>query len=107
MPPMQPDAGRRMRFVRIGPTDVTVTSGPLGATYIRSVRPLGPYPARITDCLEHWAEAAPNRTFLAERAADGEWRRLTYAEALRRTRSIAEALLARRLSPERPIAIIS
>src|SRR6185295_10701544 len=57
--------------------------------------------------LEHWAEAAPDRVFLAQRAADGSWRTLTYAQALMRVRAVAQALLERKLSPERPIAILS
>ena len=45
--------------------------------------------------------------FLAQRAADGSWRKLTYAQALSQVRSIAQSLLTRRLSAERPIAILS
>ena len=45
--------------------------------------------------------------FLAQRAADGSWRRLTYAQTLSQVRSIAQSLLQRRLSAERPIAILS
>ena len=45
--------------------------------------------------------------FLAQRGADGAWRKLTYAQALAQVRRIAQALLARELSAERPIAILS
>ncbi len=45
--------------------------------------------------------------FLAQRARDGSWRKLTYAQALSQVRSIAQALLERQLSAERPIAILS
>ncbi|MBM3521892.1 MAG: AMP-binding protein, partial [Alphaproteobacteria bacterium] len=51
------------------------------------------------------ARAAPTRTCIAERASDG-WRRLTYAEAERRSRQLAGALLARGLGAERPLAIL-
>ena len=50
---------------------------------------------------------APKRTFLAKRAADGAWRRLTYAETLRQVRGLGQALLERGLSVERPLAILS
>ena len=55
----------------------------------------------------HWAEAAPERIFIAQRDAAGGWRTLTYAQTLAAVRAIAAALLERDLSPERPIAILS
>lgn len=64
-------------------------------------------PARMTDCLLHWAKVAPDRTFIAQRGPDGEWSRLTYAQTLARVRSVGAALLRRPLSDERPIAILS
>jgi feruloyl-CoA synthase len=78
-----------------------------GVVYARSPHPLGPYPDRLTDTLGAWAARAGERTFLAERGPDGEWLRLTYRDALERTRRIARALVARPLSVERPIAILS
>ncbi len=74
---------------------------------VRSTEPLDPVPPRLTDALEHWASAAPDRTFLARRLADGTWARLTYAEAHTKARAIASHLLARGLSAERPLAILS
>src|SRR5688572_193163 len=74
---------------------------------MRSRRPLGPYAVRLTDSLERWAADAPTRTFLAERGADDQWRRVSYADALTRVRSLGQALLDRRLSVERPILILS
>src|SRR5579862_2620709 len=78
-----------------------------GTCYVRSPRPLGPYPVRITETLEYWAEHAPERTFLARRGTKGDWVRLTYREAFDRGRHIAQGLLDRRLSAERPLAILS
>jgi len=78
-----------------------------GTIYVRSPRPLGPYPVKLTERLEHWAAHAPDRAFLAQRDATGEWRCVSYAESLRLVRAIAQALLDRRLSPERPVAILS
>jgi feruloyl-CoA synthase len=80
-----------------------------GSVLVRSAEALGPYPERITDCLLHWAEAAPGRTLIAKREASlgGEWRRVSYAQALAAARSIAQALLEHGLSPERPVAILS
>ena len=41
------------------------------------------------------------------RADGGDWRRVSYGEALRGARAIAQALLDRGLSAERPVAILS
>lgn len=80
---------------------------PDGTCYVRLQLPLGPYPARMTDRLDHWAQHTPDRTFIAQRAKDGSWQRLTYAEAAQRARRIGQALAQRPLSAQRPIAILS
>src|SRR3569623_1807813 len=61
----------------------------------------------MTERLDHCAEVAPERTFLARRDAHGEWSRLSYAETRRRARAIAQALIDRGLSYNRPVAILS
>jgi feruloyl-CoA synthase len=81
-----------LRPVRLGSSDVTVERRPDGTLYLRSPHKLEPYPDKITQRLEHWANAAPDRVFLAQRAADGSWRKLTYADALSQVRSVAQAL---------------
>jgi len=78
-----------------------------GTMYVRSPRPLGPYPEKLTERLEHWAEEAPDRVFLAQRASTGAWRTVTYAETMRGVRSIAQALIDRGLNAGRPVAILS
>jgi feruloyl-CoA synthase len=75
--------------------------------YARCPVPLRPYATCITDRLEHWAQEAPDRPFLARRDGGGRWRHLTYGEALRRTCAVAQALLDRRLSVDRPVIILS
>src|SRR5688572_30020578 len=96
-----------LRPVRLGPSDVELERRPDGTILIRSPHALGAYPQKLTERLEYWAEAAPDRTFLAQRAASGEWRKLSYAQTLALVRGIAQALLQRNLSAERPIAILS
>ena len=75
--------------------------------YLKSGQPLGSYPVRITDCLDRWAREAPDRIFLAERNEAGDWRRITYASTLTQVRNIAQALLSRKLSVNKPILILS
>ncbi|HEY1940575.1 MAG TPA: feruloyl-CoA synthase [Roseiarcus sp.] len=78
-----------------------------GAILVRCAKPLPPYPASWIDQLEHWARVAPQRIFLAERAAGGAWRTLAYGEAYEKSLRVGAALLARGLSPERPALILS
>jgi feruloyl-CoA synthase len=96
----------RVRAVSFGPTQVAAERRPDGAILLRLAQPLGPYARRMTDRLEHWAAQAPARVFLAQRR-EGAWLKLTYAEARERAKRIAAALLARGLSPERPLAVLS
>jgi len=96
-----------VRQARILAPDVSFERRPDGVWYARSPHTLGPYPATITKRLEHWAFHAPDRTFLAERDDTGAWRRVSYGEALTRVRSIAQSLLDRRVSADRPIVILS
>ncbi len=96
-----------LREVRLGPFDLVLERRPDGTLCARSPHPLGDYPRRLTLRLEHWAEQAPERTFLAKRGPRGAWHRLTYAATLEGVRRVGQALLERRLSAERPLAILS
>ena len=98
---------RRIRSVNITPIETTIRHGSDGVVYLSSPQALGPYPDRITDRLEHWAREAPGRVFLAQRDLTGGWRTLTYADAFDSVGRISQSLLNRRLSPERPILILS
>jgi feruloyl-CoA synthase len=78
-----------------------------GTIYLRPRKPIGDYPRRLTDRLLHWAATEPGRVFMAEREGGRGWRELSYAELLASSRHIASALLARGLSAERPVMILS
>lgn len=78
-----------------------------GTTLIHCTKPLEPYARCLTDRLDHWAQATPDATFIAQRDPQGEWVRLRYAQTREKVRAIAAALLTRDLSPERPLAILS
>jgi len=103
-----PGAGSApLRPVRLGSADFLLDTRPDGTIHIRSPHKLEAYPAKITERLMYWADAAPERVFIAQRRASGEWRTLTYFETLVQVQAIAQALLNRKLSAERPIAILS
>jgi len=48
-----------------------------GSQIVRSAREPGPYPNRVTECLQCWAEPTPANVVLAERSGGG-WRTVTY-----------------------------
>jgi len=98
----------RHRPVSLGPTEVDVVRRPDGAVLLRSPHPLGPFPPRITDRLDHFAARDPDRVLFAQRAGGGGgWRTIAYGAARDGARRIAGALLARRLSAERPVVVLS
>ena len=99
-------AARPFRDVKLGSREVKVEHKG-DSTYITLTQPLGPYPARMTDRLDHWAEHTPDRTYIAKRVNGGDWRRITYREARDTARRIAQSLVNRNLSAERPIVIVS
>jgi len=100
-------AAAPLRPVRLGAPDCMVERRPDGTLLMRARAALGPYPARITERLIHWAERAPDRVFMADRDPAGAWRTITYGETLRRVRAIGAALLRRNLSAERPVMVLS
>jgi len=100
--------GARYRDLPLGGSlEATLTKRDDGSTLVVSNERLQPYAASLTDRFLHWAEAAPERTLVAKRVKGGEWRRVSYAEALVAARAIAQWLLVHPLSVERPIAILS
>src|ERR1700721_4287757 len=96
-----------LRAISFGDPAVSVERRADGTVYLKPKIPLGDYPVRLTDRLHHWAQAEPNRVFMAERDANGGWRPITYAQLLSSTRRIASGLLARGLSAEKPVVILS
>jgi feruloyl-CoA synthase len=96
-----------VRPVNVASLRVTVDRRPDGAIYLRSTKALGNYPGRVTDRLKYWAEQAPERVFLAQRGGGGAWESVTYGDALRRVRRMAQGLLSHGLSAERPLMILS
>ena len=102
----------RYRPLRFGVTRALTRHGAGGAQYLSADQALQAFDARMSDRLAHWARSTPDVSFMAQRArqADGslgEWRHLSYAQALDGARRIGQALLERGLSAERPLLILS
>ena len=102
----------RFRPLKFGVTRVALRDGASGTHYLRAEQNLNPYPERLTDRLQHWAQVKPNQTFMARRlkATDGrlgDWKQLDYATAWSMARSIAQGLINQGLSVDKPVAILS
>ncbi|TBR76323.1 MAG: feruloyl-CoA synthase [Burkholderiaceae bacterium] len=105
-------ASSRYRPLTFGVTRVVLRDGKDGVRYLEAQQPLTDYAVRITDRLTHWAQTTPERSFMARRVKNadgstGDWRHISYREALTHARAIGQALLDRGLSAERPVVILS
>jgi feruloyl-CoA synthase len=93
--------------IDFAPASVNVQKTPDGGFLLSSPMPLEPYEGSLGVLLRRWAKETPDRTFLGERELSGQWRLLTYGETSSRADSIAQALIDRKLGPERPVMILS
>jgi len=102
----------KFRPLTFGVTRVALKDGAAGVHYLRAEQALQEFPQRITDRLKRWAAEAPERTFMGrpEKLADGstgDWKHISYAQAWASARNIAQSLINRGLSAERPVVILS
>ena len=102
----RPAASAPHRPIAFAPARASRTTDPDGTIRITSPDPLGPYDPSLARLFRAAVAAHPGRVFLQERAGDS-WRRLTYEEARGLIDALAAALLARGLSAERPVMILS
>ncbi len=104
-------ASPRYRPVVFGVTEVRLEERVNGCTYVEAAQPLGAYAARLTDRFLYWAQATPQRILFAQRekqadGTPGDWQYLHWGEALVAARAIAQALIDRGLTAERPVVIL-
>jgi feruloyl-CoA synthase len=79
-----------------------------GVVYLSCGLPYEPGLPSLIDYLIRAAELRPNTTFLAERDSAKQWRRLTYAAALRDTAAVATWLIRAGFGPDsEPVMILS
>ncbi len=78
-----------------------------GSLRCRSSETLAPHHPSLARLFHAAVERKPEGLFLAERPAGGAWRKLTYATARQIVDALAQGLLERGLSAERPIMILS
>lgn len=88
--------------------DIAVERRDDGVVVLKSRIPLMPYETHIPASLAKWAQATPERVWLAQRAGtDRQWRKLTYGEAKRTVDALTQALLELKLEEGRAVAILS
>jgi feruloyl-CoA synthase len=102
----------KFRPLTFGVTRVELRDGAPGVHYLTAAQPLQDFPERMTDRLQYWASQAPERIFMARReklagGSTGNWITVTYAQAWASACNIAQALINRGLSAERPVVILS
>ena len=102
----------KYRPMTFGVTRAKLRDGATGVHYLLAENALPPYPERLTDRLVHWARERPEQTLFARReknadGTSGNWRHITFAQALDAARRIGQGLLDRGLSAERPVLILS
>ncbi|MDD2545913.1 MAG: feruloyl-CoA synthase [Burkholderiaceae bacterium] len=91
----------------LAPPAVVKQDLPEGGFLLSSPEPLGEVTRCIGDWLEHWAQATPNALFLAERDAEGEWVKLTYAEVREKIGALAQGLLDSGLEENATVVCLS
>src|SRR5262245_22732371 len=104
--PQSPAAAAPIRPIGYATPAIACEREADGALRMRSTTPLAPYDASLARLFRAAAAARPDAPFLAERDGGG-WRTVTYAAARRSVDAIAAALIARGLSAERPVMILS
>jgi len=102
----RPAAAAPHRPIAFAPARVRRAILPDGTIRIACATDLGSYDPSLARLFRAAVEAQPGRIFLQERTADG-WRKLTYGEARHTADALAAALIARGLSAERPVMILS
>ena len=95
------------RPVPFAKLDLDIETRPDGAIMLESRTPLVLREAHLPAYLEHQVQVRPDRAWLAQRDEDGNWRKLTFADAKRRIDGLTEALLEMGAQPGASLMILS
>ncbi|MBI4273972.1 MAG: feruloyl-CoA synthase [Rhizobiales bacterium] len=101
-----PAAGAPLRPIAYAPVTIESETTAGQILRLRSSIPLGRYDPSLANLFRAAVERQPARVFLAERVGDG-WRTLTYEQTRAKVDAIAQELIDRGLSAERPVMILS
>ncbi|ODT89373.1 feruloyl-CoA synthase [Phenylobacterium sp. SCN 70-31] len=99
-------AAAPFRDPRYAPRRLTVEARAGGEFVLSNPTPYDPTFQTVTASLAHWAQAAPDRVWLAERSGEG-WRKVTYGEAWERIAVLAGGLRGLGVVGDRPLLILA
>lgn len=83
--------------LNFAPAEVELHPQKDGSTILRSPQALKPYADNLARVLRQWANATPDRIFIAERAQEQSWDTLSYSQVASKTDAVSQALLDRSL----------
>jgi feruloyl-CoA synthase len=90
------------------PRDIAVQRRDDGVIILKSRIPLKAYDTHIPASLAKWADEAPERIWLAQRAGETrQWRKISYGGAKRSVDALTQGLINLGLEAGRPVAILS
>ena len=95
-----------IRPARYAPRAYEITEHADGGWIIDNPRPFFRDFVTASAALDHWAQAAPTRPWLAERSGAG-WRRASFSEAHDQVAALAGGLARLGLGPGRPLLILA
>ena len=105
-----PDAYLKAPFKHIDflERDIDLERRPDGVLIMRQRIPLKDYERSIPMFLQKWAAEQPDDVWLAQRRGpERAWKTVTYAQAKSIVDNVTQALLDMKLTPDRPICILS
>src|SRR5213083_747741 len=91
----------------LAPREVSVERRSDGALILSSPISFEECDWRITDFLPTWANSVPDRVFLAQRNAKGEWDELTYSQAWLQVQAVGQSLIDMGAKRADKLAILS
>lgn len=104
----QPDCGKpAFKPINYAAPNVVCEEMPDGGFRIKSRTALRTFDPNLARLFRRAVERQPGRLFLAERDTNGAWQGVTYEQARAKVDAIAQSLLDRGLSAERPVMILS
>src|SRR5262249_29401643 len=103
----QMPAAARLRPIAYARPRIGCEPGGNGALHCRSSEPLAPHSPSLAHLFRAAVERNPTGLFLAERDGGGAWRKLTYAAARPLVDALAQSLIERGPSAQRPVVILS
>jgi feruloyl-CoA synthase len=89
------------------PREICIERRPDDTLILSSPLEWKPCEWRITDFLPSWADAVPDRVFLAQRNAKGGWDEITYGEAWSQVQAVGQSLIEMGAKPADRLAILS